>query len=168
MEKVNYKYGNRNILIINILMILCIQNIEGQELKYEYKNFTGKVYQDEIRLGLNELTKISAPYLLANKEFEDAFKFRVLGYTFGASGLILTGFLVSQINSSDNTNPFLIGMGLGAIGMNLILINKSNKKIKNGVELYNENLDSRTGLLSDLQLNLGVGNSGLKLTLILN
>lgn len=135
------KILNKIKVCLFILTVVSVTQSFGQEMKYESSFFGGKIYQED-RISINEAVKLSKSIADANEYFRMASIYKTVGYTAGVAGLVATGISIGQ----EDLNPFILGLGLGGVAMNFLLVHKSNKALKDGVKDYNAHYDNANSL----------------------
>lgn len=137
----------------NLLFLACLFIItaaSAQEIKLE----RGKFYQDGKQLSTFETKKI----LKANPEAYSAFKAgktkeSLGGLLLGLGGALVVGDLVKGLVSDVQYPSGFTYVGVASIAASIPVLSGKNKKIREGIDLYNKGLQSSKDS-TELELNI--------------
>jgi hypothetical protein len=143
--------------IIILLFILISYYSFSQEIKFE----NGKFYKDGNQISTFETKKLLVTDYKALSRFKKGKNKESLGFMLtGIGAALITVDLVKGLASDVQYPSALTYVGIGFVAVSIPILSGRNKKIREGINFYNESLKTTGALNSDLQVSVISNQNG--------
>ena len=143
-------------LITTLMLLLTLQSF-SQEIKFE----KGKFYKDGIQISTFETKQLLVTDYKALSRFKKGKNKESLGFMFtGIGAAMITVDLVKGLVSDVQYPSVLTYVGVGFVALSIPILSGRNKKIREGINFYNESLKTTGSLNSDLQVSVITNQNG--------
>lgn len=143
--------------IITNLMLLFALTSFSQEIKLE----KGKFYKDGLQISTFETKKLLVTNYKALSRFQKGKNKESIGFMLtGIGAALITVDLVKGLVSDVKYPTALTYVGVGFVALSIPILSGRNKKIREGINFYNEGLKTTGELNSNLQVSVISNQNG--------
>lgn len=151
------------VLIILLCLFAVSLNAQENNTILRYDKGTKEVYKGDTILSMEYLYTVMRPYPEAFKYIESSWESGVFAKVFYWLGALPVGFTVGYFLPTREFlwKPFVVGVGLIGIGIPLYV--RSLKEKQRAVKSFNGRHDRTSAFRNNLDLSLGMSQSGIGL-----
>ncbi|MEC4003833.1 hypothetical protein OX283_004130 [Flavobacterium sp. SUN052] len=143
-------------IITSLLLLLGLQSF-SQEIKFE----NGKFYKDGLQISTFETTQLLVTNYKALSRFKKGKSKESLGFMLtGIGAALITVDLVKGLVSDVQYPSALTYVGVGFVAVSIPILSGRNKKIREGINFYNDGLKTTGQVNSDLQVSVISNQNG--------